>query len=379
MISKVRVLLVVAALGISTGMARAQGLPSAPVPVAPSGSATAPGASGPAAIAQPPAELPPAATLPAQPVPGSALTGPPALLPPPPPGAPQLYTPYQDRNGPLLRGDPLLDRPESPPPGWFLGLELNVVVPHIKNRLQADVTIDGSDFGIVHLPTAELDWTGAPRFELGYRMQQGCGEFLVSYRFLVTEGRQVLPGFDLDGNDGWLKSRLDLNVIDLDYASREYSLERWDMKWKAGVRFASIFFDSRGLGLFIEERTSNNFYGAGPHVGLDLWRSFNVPGLGFFTRMEAASVVGQIRQGFEVSGIADDGSLVGGATTVHHTQAVPTLGVQVGLGWSRWWSYHWSRYSLGYEFENWWYLGQAGASRAELTSQGIFFRGEFGF
>src|SRR4051812_8351348 len=46
---------------------------------------------------------------------------------------------YQDRNGPLLMGDPLLDSgPGSP--GWVAGVDLGVVVPHIKNGLFNNVT-----------------------------------------------------------------------------------------------------------------------------------------------------------------------------------------------------------------------------------------------
>jgi hypothetical protein len=357
MVRKVRGFLVIAALGTIAWDAAAQDLPNAPMPIVPSGPST------------------PRA---AEHLPTPILSGPPPIGLPAP--ALQEPAPYQDNNGPLLRGDPLLDQPQSPPPGWFVGLELNAVGPHIKNRLQAPVTVADTVLNPVHLPTADLDWAGAPRFELGYRLAEGWGEFVASYRFLVSEGTQNLPGFDLDGSDGFLKSRLNLNVLDLDYSSREYSLlPYWDMKWKAGVRLANVFFDSHALGVFLEERTSNNFFGAGPHAGLDLWRSLGTSGLGIFGRIEGASVVGQISQSFEAVGFASDGSLVGGATLVHHTQAVPTLNVQAGLGWSRWWAGHWSRYAIGYEFERWWYLGEAASSRGELTTQGIFFRGEFNF
>src|SRR5262249_1689319 len=98
--------------------ALSQDLPAAPVPV------------------QPPI-APPAATgnqpqmLPAPPQAGGPLT-----LPPPPPLGltPPLVAPYQDNIGPLLRGDPLLDRPQAAP-GLFAGLELDVLAPHIRNRL----------------------------------------------------------------------------------------------------------------------------------------------------------------------------------------------------------------------------------------------------
>jgi hypothetical protein len=264
-------------------------------------------------------------------------------------------------------------------------VEVNVVAPQIKNRLQAPVAINSPIVGqpgireflpdIVHLPTAELDWTGAPRFELGYRFPEGCGELLLSYRFLVSEGRALLPGFDF-GDDGFLKSRLDVQAVDFDYASREFSLDpHWDMKWRVGVRLANVYFDSLAEGFFREERTSNHFIGAGPHVALDLWRSLDIEGLGLFIRLEAASVVGQVSQSFER--VIGDETLLGGTTLVHRTQAVPILSVQAGLSWVPW--YGRTRYALGYEFERWWYLGEVGDSRAELTTQGIFFRGEFGF
>src|SRR5438270_10004503 len=177
MICKVRAFWVFILSATLTGTVCAQELPSAPVPVVPSNSPAAT-AAGSTTTSQAPAQLPPAETFPAQPLPAQALTGPPALLPPPPPGPPDLSPPYQDRNGPLLRGDPWLDRPEAPPPGWFLGLELDVVGAHIKNRLQAPVTVDGTTIDPLHLPTADMDWTGAPRIELGYRFDQGWGEFL---------------------------------------------------------------------------------------------------------------------------------------------------------------------------------------------------------
>jgi Legionella pneumophila major outer membrane protein precursor len=363
MVRKVRDLLMAIVVGIAASAAHAQDLPPNPVPVVPG---TQPSST-------------PAPPRPPDNLPAPVLGGPPTtLLPPPPPGT--VILPYQDRNGPLLRGDPLLDRPESPPPGWFLGLEFDLLGSHLKNRLQAPVTVD--DFGTqtIHLPTAELDWTVSPRVELGYRFEQGLGEVLFSYRFLETEGHQDLPGFDLDGSDGFLRSRLSLNVIDLDYASREYSLGPcWDMKWKAGVRLANVFFDSQAVGFFQEQRTANHFFGAGPHVGLDLWRSLGYSGLALFGRIEGAVPVGQIRQSFEQVIAPDDNTLIGGATLVRHTQAVPTLELNFGLSWTQHWARCWSRYSLGYTFENWWYVGDAGDSRGELTAQGVFFRAEFAY
>src|SRR6201981_97961 len=88
----------------------------------------------------------------------------------------------------------------------------------------------------VHLPTASLDFTGSPKVGLGYRFAQGFGEFTVSYRSLVTARTRNIEDFDFFG-DSFLKSRLNLNVIDLDYGSQEIPLSLdlapslWDLKF----------------------------------------------------------------------------------------------------------------------------------------------------
>src|SRR5205823_5170624 len=110
-----------------------------------------------------------------------------------------------------------------------------------------------------------------------------------------------------------------------------------------------------------------------------LWHSFNAPGFGFFARVEGATMFGRVRQEFEALVADEHDNLIDGQTNVRHTQTVPTVDFQAGLSWTRCWARHWSRYSVGYVFEDWWYLGQAGSSRAELMSQGVFLRGEFGF
>jgi hypothetical protein len=309
------------------------------------------------------------------------VTPPPVQILPPPAFVPPAYAPYQDNNGPLLVGDPLIDRLHCPPPGWFGALELDLLAPHIKNRLQAPLQLDGFEPNLVHLPTAPLEWTGSPQIDLGYRFWEGLGELMVSYRLLVTDGWQGLAGFDIDGGDGILRSRLSVNSFDFDYASREYSLDpHWDMKWRAGVRLATVYFDSCAEAFFLAQKTSNHFIGAGPHVGLDLWRSFNAPGLGIFTRLDAAELLGEVSQRFSESIANEDGKIIASdGLHVTSTQGIPVLSFQVGLGWVSCWHHHWSRLAIGYEFERWWQIGNAGDSSAELTDQGVFFRAEFQF
>src|SRR5438132_9013132 len=129
---KVPRLLTMAALAVLVcavkSFGQGQELPAAPVPVIPS--------NPPLGESSKPAQLPAPAPLdaPAQPTtpPRPFLGGPPPLMPLGPMYGP--IAPYQDYNGPLLRRDPLLDRPHAPEPGWFAAIELNVVAPQIKNR-----------------------------------------------------------------------------------------------------------------------------------------------------------------------------------------------------------------------------------------------------
>src|SRR5262249_53404717 len=141
----------------------------------------------------------------------------------PPPVPPHVPDPcsLQDRNGPLLQGHPLLD-PPSTPPGWFAAVDLDLVGPAIKQRVRGQVTL-GENLVDVQLPDADLNWTGAPRLEVGYRSPEAAGELAASYRLLATEGRGSIPGFAPAG-DTALKSRLDAHVLFLDYTSREFSL-----------------------------------------------------------------------------------------------------------------------------------------------------------
>ena len=373
------------------------GLPAAPQPVTPP--APPPGLGTPIAPPAPPpgtgATLtPPAPAVTPSPTPGPLPTLPAPVYVPrasgpvPPPPAPGVLTPpppggyFQDRNGPLLRGDPLLDRPKAPPPGWFAGVEIDLIGPHIHNQLNASVPVGGF-IEPGQLPTAPMDWVGAPRIDIGYRLAEGLGEFMFSYRSLVSEGRAGLVFADGTGAQGFLKSRLNMNVFDLTYGSQEYSLAPlWDMRWRAGARVAGGDFDSRGSDGIQSRGVSSNFVGAGPVASVDLARRFEAaPLLAVFGRVEGAMLVGNVHQGFEetVDLTSFGVPLFGGAVSNSSTQVVPVLAFQLGLSYSPPWAGPYSRFALGYEFQQWWSIGNAGSSKADLTTNGVFFRAEFNF
>jgi hypothetical protein len=290
----------------------------------------------------------------------------------------------EDRNGPLLIGDPLLDGPQPGRLGWFGSLDVDLLSTHVHNLLTAPVAV-GPVTSQVTLPSADLNWTAAPRVEVGYRFAQAAGELLATYRSVATSGTATTPAFDPAGNPGELRSRFAMHVIDVDYAQRENSLLPWfDMKWRAGVRLANLFFDSAEVSPLLSQRISNHFFGAGPHTSLELWRpllSLEPPGetrvrgrgLGMFGRIDGAFVAGQVQQEFaETDGAG--AAAVSGFT--RQTQFAQTwmLNVQLGLAWT----FNEScRLSTGYTYEHWWDATFAGDSRGDVGTQGIFFHGEW--
>lgn len=376
------------ALALGTGSLRAQqGLPPAPIPVVPPGPPLdtapppravpgpgplpavppgAPVAGAPANLPPPPLIVPPPIVPPAGPVVGA----PPILVPPPPPpGAPGGPAP--------LPADPWAGRVHVAPPGWFGEVELDLVGPHIKNRLMADVAVTDNFTDTVHLPTASLDWTLSPLFRVGYRFANNAGEFSAAYRFLTTDGRATLPdlgGFGLAG----LNSHLDFNVVDLDYGSGNLAAgPYWDIQWRLGLRLADAYFNSRAGNEFEIVQTSNSFFGVGPHGGVQAWRRLDVPGLAVYGRLEGAIPVGDIRQCFSETLVVEDGNVTG-VLRQRQTQAVPMLTFELGAGWVPPWS-PFTRWTAGYYLERWWGLGEIGDSHADLTVQGLFLRGEIGF
>jgi hypothetical protein len=303
---------------------------------------------------------------------------------PPPPGPPAPPLP-----GPYFEQDPRLDPPSLPLPGWIADVEAEIAVAHVKNKLVNTVSVGTRAPNTVSLPSAELDWTMAPRFELGYRLPSGFGGFAISYRFLATEGTQGASGAD---GPATLHSRLELNEFDFDYFSWEITPSPcWNMRWRFGGRLTELFFDSQadepfaeaaaGSGIF-ETRVSNSYVGFGPHWGLELARRLNESGFSFVGRLDGAVLLGHISQRFfEASTMSGpSGQLPSGQTGTSGNQAVPMLNVQAGIGWKPP-AYPNLQFFLGYEYEYWWNVGRESSdiSRGEMSDQGVYLRAGWNF
>jgi hypothetical protein len=329
-------------------------------------------------LAQAPA--PPPTPVPV--IPPSATT--PTIPVPPPPPPPPMWAPG-DAAGPAPVFPPVAVVPVPMPaapatldaPGFFAGLEVDVVGPRIQRNLSGVVTIAGIP-STVSLPTADLNWTGSPKVEIGYRLADNLGILSASYRSVVTHGTDTLGAFDpLGGAD--LRTRLNANIIDLDYQSPHYCLAPlWELDWRAGVRIAAIYFDTRAAGFVLEERTSNNFVGAGPHLGAEVTRALGeIPGVALFGGLDGAIVFAGTDQNYEQIILLPDGTRVGGANRTTAGTTAPVLTFRTGISYTPpIGALRWSRFSFGYQFEQWWNVGR---SQGDLNIQGLFFRAEFKF
>jgi hypothetical protein len=306
-------------------------------------------------------------------------------------------------------GDPLLDRAEAALPGVFFNIESSVLWPHFTNHLQGGMAphsnVGGSATGglpitgdIVMFSGNRLDPTVSPRFELGYRFPDGFGEIRLCYRFMDSKGSDqtvVSPPF-ADDNLGPASQvgRLDVNIIDLDYGTREFSLgPDWEMRTALGLRYATAFLDSQvtflnpvtltgfpfGTGPFTRltqtEVVGNRYFGA--HGVLEIDRKLWNPCLALFGRFDGAGLYGRVHQTFKETFVEAPG-----ATQQRITNGVgtPWLAIQLGLSYDvpRW---NHSRFLIGYQFEEWWQFGRGDndLSFGPLYDQGLFLRAEFNF
>ena len=388
MVATVRKPLTAAVIGISAALACvssafAQGtlLPPSPVPTlpAPTDPVAPPTLGRPQPVPTPGLPTyPPTTMLPPAPPPGAIVYPPPGAIvyPPPPltpPPAPRLplYQPHDPGpNGWGPYAGPSAD------PEFILNAELQVLHPSLKNRLMHNVTLnDGTDVTVAP-PGVSLSTTVSPELEIGYRLSESLGEFTLGYRFITSSGTSRLNDAPLNSS---VKTRLNVNVLDFDYSTARYApIPRWDMKWWLGVRYASVFFDNQQTNDFMNSRGSNYFNGAGPHAGLEVQRQIDpLPAFAVFGRIDGAVMIGPVRQKFTYTQIADGGPLEGTADE-RKTQSVPMINLRAGLSYVPPQFEHW-RFSAGYQFEQWWSVGQLGDSRGELSSHGAFFRAELDF
>jgi len=280
--------------------------------------------------------------------------------------------------------DPILDDSPVGPAGFFTNLELFFLRPHLNSQLANTVTVSPTQVNTVDLTTGGLLGNIlSPSVELGYRLPKQLGEFSLGYRLEAGE-RTTVPSNSPGGLSE--KDRLNLNVIDLDWGSRNpFALDPgWDLRFHAGIRVTSIYYDTQrdfgGPALdpagLINQRAANHFVGVGPEVGVEVSRELFFPGLAVTGRAWGADQFGEVNQTYSEITTSNGGPLFG-RNAVHYQEASPTLMFQVGLSYSPpAWNH--CRFLVGYVWEEFWQIGRfQSETTGDLLNRGLSLRAEF--
>jgi hypothetical protein len=281
--------------------------------------------------------------------------------------------------------DPFRERPGLPV-GWFAGIDLDVAHPEIDSQVNNSILgpgdlIHGTFTNSTQLPVGDMNWTVMPKVYAGYRLGNGLGEWIASYRILAANSSGTLLNFDAAGA-AQLHTHTTAQVLDLVYGSSDrtdglawyYPTIR---RYTLGLRVASWVFDTTANGgQVLEERAGNVFIGGGPVLSYDWiwftrWPSINLDG-GF----DAAGVGGFNYQRFAETAIVSGTVQSARGRTDGRGTATPMLSVWGGMSWVPDWSNQTFRLTAGYRWERWWNIPDGGGQN-DLTLQGPFVRGEF--
>jgi hypothetical protein len=281
--------------------------------------------------------------------------------------------------------DPYRERPGIPI-GWFAGIDLYVVHPEIDSQVNNTNLGPGDPFhgtftNATQLPVGDMNWTVMPKVSVGYRLENGLGELIASYRILAANSSGTLLNFDTAGS-AQLHTHTTAQVLDLVYGSTDRTdglAWYWPTirHYTLGLRVASWVFDTTAHGQqVLEERAGNVFIGGGPVLSYDWtwltrWPSINLDG-GF----DAAGVGGFNYQRFSETAIVSGNVQTAGGRTDGRGTATPILGIWGGASWVPDWRNQSLRLSAGYRWERWWNIPDAGGQN-DLTLQGPFVRGDF--
>ncbi|HEY7155095.1 MAG TPA: Lpg1974 family pore-forming outer membrane protein [Gemmataceae bacterium] len=333
----------------------------------------------------PPLNLPPAGMLPGSP-----------NLPPPPP---------------LIGDGPASENGVLGPPGqtigWFGTVEIGLIDPHVNSHLNSGSNIKapfltpstptgsvqtplppGSNADVIRifgdhitLPMAPLNWTGAPRLRLGYRFADGAGDVRLEWRMAASQGSDTTPNFDA-GGAGLLRSRLNVQQINFTYGTSEFltNAPQINRTWAAriGVSAANVFFDSRAQGQqILDQSASSSFAGVGPTLAFLFHKPLAQSRVSLYGEVDATGLAGWTRQHFSETVAGDFGTTFTDSVALRRqSNGVGILGVEGGFSYAPWDDRCW-RFTLGYQWQRWWWVGATSDSNADLTLQGIFFRGEW--
>jgi hypothetical protein len=254
----------------------------------------------------------------------------------------------------------------------FVNAEVPLVFPRLTSFLTAPVVMRDGTIRTVALGNASLNASVSPSIQVGaLRFGPGYGELAFTYRSLATDGSSPGATFDPAG-EGVIRSRLNLQSFSLDYIRRDCPLG-WDtvLSWEVGVRAQVVFFDTQAQTADSFQQARNYFFGAGPHAALGLTKSLS-NGFELFGRLDGGVVLGyNTAQNFVLATIDPVAGTSSALGNQQQTQFSPMFAIQVGMAWTPL-SLPSLHLRAGYQFEQWYNLGQVVNSHGDLNAHGLF-------
>jgi hypothetical protein len=314
--------------------------------------------------------------------PASLLAPAPPVGPPPP----NLEQPYYFQ-------DALVNPPELGAVGWFADVDVGILKPHLLNHVGLPVTFPDGSSTQVGVNAVPLNWTAAPRVEVGYRFAAGLGGVALSYRNMTSEGSQALIGAD---GPATLTDQLNASIIDLDWVSNEYTqLRGWEMRVRFGLRYLNAYFAAQANEPFAEAAVGTTFYqmavsnstwALGPHVGVDVRRRLNFWGLAVTGFFDASDGWSRVRQTFfAASTTSASGAPQTGQFSAATSSSAPVMTLRLGLTWEP--AAHPTIHLFaGGQWDYWWDIGRNGSFLVNgsppygyFFDSGFVLRGEWNF
>jgi hypothetical protein len=261
---------------------------------------------------------------------------------------------------------------------FFAGLAGEGVKAKAINHLEAQVPRNNGTSFDLQVPAQPFNWTFAPTFTAGLRLPNNNGQFSLDYTFLNTSGEGIFPELDAAAN---VKTRLSNNIFHLDYTSGLYDLglPGLTLKGIVGARVVSIFYDTTATQTYVQDHASNYFLGVGPEGGAVLAYNFReLPALSIYARSDGSVLVGQITQKYSEEFNATGMNLLNGSAEFRRTQTVPTINVEAGILIAPE-AIKALKFTIGYQWEEYWSLGRLNGSSLDLNMQGAFLRAQYEF
>ncbi|HZU37129.1 MAG TPA: Lpg1974 family pore-forming outer membrane protein [Gemmataceae bacterium] len=355
-----------------------------------------------------------------------ALGQPPIDVPPPSGPPAPIGVPY----GPPapVAMQPAMVSPAGPPMevitpsgGWFVDLEGGALLPHLSH---VKTSSDGNITFLSDIRSLDFDCGPAGEVDLGYRFAGGNG-WRLSYRGFDSSGHadstgdatlfepMFFAGFNAGLDAGFpiginvgratreLRSEVQLSRIDLDYLSADHVFgDTVHLGWVLGARIVALRVDSRVNDTFtlsddllgppvtvtLRQGARDETVAGGIHASLDgSWTPADWP-IGMFGLLDAGILGGGSTQKYSVA-IINDTLTNAMSGSEHGGSVVGTLNLQAGLQYTvpfangGWWGLR-----GGYEFELYDFEATGGGAGKhalykgfDLTTHGVFLRGELGF